>query len=47
MSIINKVIGGLLTLFILYLVLAQGNNVNQILQGLGTFNQRTLNALRS
>lgn len=47
MSVLNKIIGGLLTLFILYLVLAQGSNVNQILQGLGTFNQRTLNALKS
>lgn len=47
MSILNKVIGGLLTIFILYLVLVQGQGVNQILQGLGEFNAKTLNALRN
>ena len=47
MSVLNKVIGLTFALFILYLVLAQGAGVNQILQGLGEFNARTLSALRS
>lgn len=47
MSLLNKIIGLTFALFVLYLVVAQGSNVNQILQGLGTFNQRTLNALRT
>ena len=47
MSLINKVIGVLLTLWLAYLILARAASVNQILGGLGDLNARTLQALRS